>query len=53
MYSANWDWRKLMDQYNFNLVLLPVDAPLVQLLKILPEWQVKEDNGKEILLVRR
>jgi hypothetical protein len=53
MYSANWDWRKTMDEYKFNLVLLPVEAPLVQLLKISPDWQVKEDNGKEILLVRR
>ncbi len=53
MYSANWDWKKYMDEYKFNLVLLPVEAPLVQLLKISPEWQVKEDNGKEILLVRR
>jgi len=53
MYAGNWDWSKLMSQYKFNLVLLPVESPLVQLLKITPEWRVKEDNGKEILLVHR
>lgn len=53
MYSGNWDWDKLMKQYKFNLVLLPVESPLVQLLKITPSWRVEEDNGKEILLVHR
>jgi hypothetical protein len=53
MYSGNWDWNKLMKQYQFNLVLLPVESPLVQLLKITPEWRVEQDNGKEILLVHR
>jgi len=53
MYSGNWDWNNLMKQYQFNLVLLPVESPLVQLLKITPEWRVEQDNGKEILLVHR
>ena len=51
MYGANWDWNKLMDKYGFNLVLLPVEAPLVQLLKVTPGWRIREDNGKEIVLV--
>jgi hypothetical protein len=53
MYGGSWDWSKLMKQYRFNLVLLPVESPLVQLLKITPEWRVEQDNGKEILLVHR
>ena len=53
MYGGNWDWSKLMKQYQFNLVLLPVESPLVQLLKITPDWRVEQDNGKEILLVHR
>jgi hypothetical protein len=53
MYSGHWNWRETMDEYKFNLVLLPVEAPLAQLLKISPDWRVEEDNGKEILLVRK
>jgi hypothetical protein len=53
MYSGNWDWNTLMNKYRFNLVLLPVESPLVQLLKITPGWRVEQDNGKEILLVHR
>jgi hypothetical protein len=53
MYAGNWDWKTLMSKYQFNLVLLPVESPLVQLLKITPGWRVEQDNGKEILLVHR
>jgi hypothetical protein len=53
MTGGTWDWDKLMKQYRFNLVLLPVETPLVQLLKMTPEWRVEQDNGKEILLVHR
>jgi hypothetical protein len=53
MFAGNWDWKKLMDKYQFNLVLLPVESPLVQLLKITSGWRVEQDNGKEILLVHR
>jgi hypothetical protein len=53
MTGGTWDWDKLMKQYRFNLVLLPVETPLVQLLKTTPEWRVEQDNGKEILLVHR
>jgi hypothetical protein len=48
-----WDWRQLMDKYRFNLVLLPVDSALVQILKLAPEWSVIQDDGKRILLVRK
>jgi hypothetical protein len=47
-----WDWRQLMDKYRFNLVLLPVESPLTQILKMAPDWRVVEDDGRRILLVR-
>jgi hypothetical protein len=50
--AGAWDWRQLMDKYRFNLVLLPVDSALVQILKLAPEWSVIQDDGKRILLVR-
>lgn len=46
------DWSKVMDKFQFNLALLPVDVPLAQLLKQQPVWRVVADNGKQILLAR-
>ena len=46
------DWRELLHKYDFNMVLLPKDLPLVQLLKTQPEWSVTADDGKRVLLVR-
>lgn len=51
--AGNWDWRPLLERYRFNLVLLPVESALVQILKTAPDWRVLEDDGKRILLVRR
>jgi hypothetical protein len=42
-----------MKKNEFKSVLLPVDVPVVQLLKRDPEWRVEEDSGKTILLVHR
>jgi hypothetical protein len=50
--SGAWDWRTLMDKYQFNLALLPVDSALSQILKLAPDWRVLQDDGKRILLVR-
>lgn len=46
------DWQATMKKYNFNLVLLPREMPVVQLLKTQPDWRVSADDGKRILLVR-
>jgi hypothetical protein len=46
------DWRPLLDKYRFNLVLLPFDTALVQILKLTPDWRVLEDDGKRVLLAR-
>jgi len=50
--AGAWNWRLLMDKYRFNLVLLPIDSALSQILKLAPDWRVLEDDGKRILLVR-
>ncbi|HEV2199448.1 MAG TPA: hypothetical protein VGR73_06490 [Bryobacteraceae bacterium] len=51
--NGGWDWDRLMNKYGFNLALLPVELPVVQLLKLRREWRVVEDDGKHILLVLR
>jgi hypothetical protein len=51
--GGQWDWDQIMKKNEFKSVLLPVDVPVVQLLKRDPEWRVEEDSGKTILLVHR
>lgn len=46
------DWRELLRKYDFNLVLLPKETPIVQLLQTQPEWRVSANDGKRIILVR-
>jgi hypothetical protein len=45
------DWEQVMRQYQFNLVLIPGDIALAQLLKARPEWREVGNDGKRILLV--
>jgi hypothetical protein len=51
--NGGWDWRQVISKYRFNLALLPVEQPLVQLLKQSAEWRVVQDDGKHILFVLR
>ena len=51
--GGNWDWGKILDKYEFRSVLLPVQMPLVQLLKPDAKWRIVEDDGKKVLFVRR
>ena len=46
-------WEKVLQKYRFNLVLIPADIPLAQLLKERAEWRVVADDGKHMLLVPR
>jgi hypothetical protein len=50
--NGAWNWRQLMDKYRFDLVLLPAESALPQILKLAPDWRVLEDDGKRILLAR-
>jgi hypothetical protein len=47
------DWEQVLAKYAFTAVLMPVESPVVQLLKTRPEWQVVEQDAKRILLVLR
>ena len=51
--NGQWDWKKIMAKYRFNMALLPIEGSLAQLLKQSPEWRVVTDDGKRILLVLR
>ncbi|MEP7351988.1 MAG: hypothetical protein ABI824_02025 [Acidobacteriota bacterium] len=52
--GGDWRWKPLMEQYQFDLVLMPVTSAIVQLLKLDPEWSIADSDadGKRILLVR-
>jgi hypothetical protein len=50
--NGEWQWREVMAQRDFDLVLLPISNAIVQLLKQEPNWRVMADDGKQILLVR-
>ena len=51
--NGAWDWERTLNQYQFTMALLPVEQPVVQLLKQSPDWRVVQDDGKRILLERR
>jgi len=51
--NGAWNWEAILRKYNFNMVLLPIDLPLVQLLKQRSDWRVIADDGKRILLAPR
>ena len=51
--NGGWDWYQTVQKYQFTAVLVPVELPISQLLKQRADWRVVEDNGKQILLVRR
>ena len=50
--NGRWDWQQILAKYQFNLVLVPTDLAIAQLLKLSPEWRTLEDDGKRIILVR-
>jgi hypothetical protein len=45
-------WQQVIEEYKFNLALIPTDSALAQLLRTRPDWSVSADDGKRILLVR-
>ena len=51
--NGAWDWERTLNKYQFTMALLPVEQPVVQLLKQKPDWRVIQDDGKRILLERR
>ena len=51
--NGRWEWRDIMQKYNFDRALLPIEHPIVQILKGLPEWTVVADDGKVVFFTRR
>jgi hypothetical protein len=47
-----YDWRVILDRWGFDVALLPVQWPLVQILKLDPSWQVIKDDSHAILFRR-
>lgn len=50
---GGWDWEKTLKTRGFTAALVGVEMPVAQLLKQHSGWRTVEDNGKQILLVRR
>ena len=46
------DWQAIVDRNGFNVALLPMNWPLVSMLKSDPSWQVVQQDTKVILLER-
>jgi hypothetical protein len=51
--GATWQWRQLMDKWNFDYALLPHSWSLSEVLKSDPKWKVLEDSGAAVLFERR
>ena len=47
-----YDWSAILDRYQFQVALLPVDLPLTALLKVEPGWRVVSDDHHTLLLAR-
>ena len=47
-----WDWQKIVERYRFDVLLLPVDWPLVEQVKQHREWRIVADDGHAILFER-
>ncbi|MBI4903288.1 MAG: hypothetical protein HY820_06625 [Acidobacteria bacterium] len=50
--QGTWDWRKLMEKHNFDVVLSPMEWPLTSLLKTDVQWRVVDDDGIAVLFKR-
>jgi hypothetical protein len=50
--NSNHKWSEIFDRYQFDVALLPVEWPLATTIKTRPDWKVKYDDGKALLLER-
>ena len=46
------EWKQILDQYQFDLVLCPDEMPLVSLMKTDPAWRIVDKEGKTFLFAR-
>jgi len=50
--GAKWNWAQLLERYEFDALLLPVDWALGSVLKEHPDWRVEYDDGQALLFER-
>jgi len=50
--NAGSGWRQILDRYQVNMILLPPDAPLLELLAFDRRWQVLYRDQQAELLAR-
>ena len=50
--NARWPWRKVLDKYQIDVVLSPVEWPLASVLKQDQEWHLVADDGQSVLFTR-
>jgi hypothetical protein len=50
--NSDHQWEQIFDRYGFDLALLPAEWPLATTIKSNPNWKVKYDDGKALLLER-
>jgi len=50
--NGHWEWRRILDRHQFQLVLIPPDMPLASLLKQDRQWRLLMDSGKALLFER-
>jgi len=51
--NPGYDWDRILARYGLNLALLPVEWPLVELLKRSPDWRIVYDDHYAILFTRK
>jgi hypothetical protein len=51
--GAKWNWEELLDRYDFEAALLPLDWPLGSLLKARSDWELIYDDGQSLYFERR
>jgi hypothetical protein len=51
--SGQHEWKELLDEYRFDMVLCPDDWALASLLRYRQDWGVVEDDGKTVLFQKR
>lgn len=52
MANSRHDWAELFDRHGFEVALLPARWPLSTTIKTHPEWRIRYDDGKALLLER-
>jgi hypothetical protein len=50
--NSHHEWERIFDRHRFDLALLPVKWPLATTIKSHPDWKVRYDDGKALLVER-